>query len=125
LRAQGDGVREIARQVGRSPSTISRELRRDAATRSGGLRYRATTAQWHADQRAKRPKAAKLAVNLELRSYVQDRLSGAVQRPDGTGRRRPAGAVEGPSSRPAGGSSLGTVVEPGADLGPAAPGVPR
>jgi IS30 family transposase len=89
LRAQGDGVREIARQVGRSPSTISRELRRDAATRSGGLQYRATTAQWHADQRAKRPKAAKLAVNLELRSYVQDRLSGAVQRPDGT-------AVDGP-----------------------------
>jgi len=32
----------------RDPSTISRELRRDAATRSGVLRYRATTAQWHA-----------------------------------------------------------------------------
>ena len=83
-RAQGAGVREIARQVGRSPSTISRELRRNAATRSGGLEYRATTAQWHADQRAKRPKAAKLAVNLELRAYVQARLSGAVARPDGT-----------------------------------------
>ena len=83
-RAQGAGVREIARQVGRSPSTISRELRRNAATRSGGLEYRATTAQWHADQRAKRPKAAKLAVNLELRAYVQARLSGAVQRRDGT-----------------------------------------
>ena len=83
-RAQGAGVREIARQVGRSPSTISRELRRNAATRSGGLEYRATTAQWHADQRAKRPKAAKLVVNLELRAYVQARLSGAVQRPDGT-----------------------------------------
>ncbi len=82
--AQGAGVREIARQVGRSPSTISRELRRNAATRSGGLEYRATTAQWHTDQRAKRPKPAKLAVNLELRAYVQDRLSGAVQRPDGT-----------------------------------------
>ena len=84
LRSQGAGVRELARQVGRSPSTISRELRRNAATRSGGLAYRATTAQWHADQRAKRPKPAKLAVNLELRSYVQDRLSGAVARPDGT-----------------------------------------
>ncbi len=84
LRAQGAGVREIARQVDRSPSTISRELRRNAATRSGGLEYRATTAQWHADERAKRPKPAKLAVNLELRGYVQDRLSGAVQRPDGT-----------------------------------------
>ena len=83
LRACGAGVREIARQICRSPSTISRELRRNAATRGGGLDYRASTAQWHADVRARRPKPAKLAVNLELRRYVQDRLSGAVQRPDG------------------------------------------
>jgi IS30 family transposase len=83
LRAQGAGVREIARQLGRSPSTISRELRRNAATRGGRLEYRATTAQWHADMRARRPKPAKLAVNAELRRYVQDRLAGVVQRPDG------------------------------------------
>ena len=83
LCAEGGGVREIARRIGRSPSTISRELRRNAATRSGGFAYRATTAQWHADLRSRRPKPAKLAVNVALRSYVQDRLSGAVQRPDG------------------------------------------
>ena len=41
LRARGAGVREIARQLGRSPSTISRELRRNAATRGGVLEYRA------------------------------------------------------------------------------------
>jgi IS30 family transposase len=89
LRAQGSGVREIARQLGRSPSTISRELRRNAATRGGYLEYRASTAQWHADRRARRPKPAKLAANAELRRYVQDRLSGSVQRPDGM-------AVDGP-----------------------------
>jgi IS30 family transposase len=89
LRARGAGVREIARQIGRSPSTISRELRRNAATRGGRLGYRATTAQWHADMRARRPKSAKLVASCELRRYVQDRLSGAVQRPDGT-------AVDGP-----------------------------
>jgi IS30 family transposase len=89
LRAGGCGVREIARQVGRSPSTISRELRRKAATRGGGLEYRATTAQWHADLRARRPKPAKLAVNPELGRYVQDRLAGVVQRSDGI-------AVDGP-----------------------------
>src|ERR687890_18302 len=50
LRAQGVGVREIARRLGRDPSTISRELRRNAATRGGRLEYRATTAQWHADR---------------------------------------------------------------------------
>jgi hypothetical protein len=33
---------------------------------------------------ARRPKPAKLAVNPELRGYVQDRLAGAVQRPDGS-----------------------------------------
>lgn len=85
LRARGCGVREIARQLSRSPSTISRELRRNAATRGGGLEYRATTAQWHADRRARRPKPARLAVNLKLRGYVQDRLAGAVKRPDGNG----------------------------------------
>jgi IS30 family transposase len=83
LRVRGCGVREIARVLGRSPSTISRELRRNAATRGGGLEYRASTAQWHADRRSRRPKLAKLAVNPELRRYVQDRLAGAVERPDG------------------------------------------
>ena len=84
LKAQGCGVREIARRVGRSASTISREVRRNAATRGGLLEYRATTAQWHADRRAKRPKVAKLAGNHTLREYVQDRLAGRVTGPDGT-----------------------------------------
>src|SRR5262245_23735069 len=43
LRAGGAGVREIARRLGRAPSTVSRELRRNAATRTGRLEYRATT----------------------------------------------------------------------------------
>jgi IS30 family transposase len=84
LRAGGDGVRAIARQIGRSPSTISRELRRNAGTRTGRLTYRASTAQWHADRRSRRPKPVKLVVNAVLRSYVQDRLNGAVRRPDGS-----------------------------------------
>ncbi len=83
LHAQGAGVREIGRQMGRSASTISRELRRNAATRSGGLDYRATTAQWHADRSARRPKPVKLAVNLALRVYVQDRLAGVIVTPKG------------------------------------------
>jgi IS30 family transposase len=83
LRARGYGVRAIARRLDRSPSTISRELRRNAATRSGALDYRALTAQWHADRRARRPKVAKLAVNDALRQYVQDRLAGAVTNADG------------------------------------------
>ena len=92
LQAGGCGVREIARQLGRSPSTISRELRRNAATRSGNLEYRATAAQWHADRRARRPKVAKLAANSELRQYVQDRLGGLIAAPDGA-------AVPGPNVR--------------------------
>src|SRR5215468_774316 len=41
LRARGCGVREIGRRTARSASTISRELRRNAATRGGSLEYRA------------------------------------------------------------------------------------
>ncbi|MEA2654667.1 MAG: hypothetical protein QOI23_32 [Chloroflexota bacterium] len=84
LRASGRGVRAIARRLHRAPSTISREVRRNAATRGGYLDYRALTAQWHADRRARRPKSAKLAVNDALREYVQDRLAGAVTKLDGT-----------------------------------------
>lgn len=78
LRAQQCGVREIARKLERSPSTISRELRRNAATRGGTLQYRATVAQWKAEKAAQRPKAAKLAQNKRLHAYVQERLTGAI-----------------------------------------------
>lgn len=83
LLAQGFGVREIARRLGRAGSTISRELRRNAATRSGGFVYRATTAQWHAERSARRPKSATMVINAALRSYVQDRLAGVIASPSG------------------------------------------
>ncbi|RZL87600.1 MAG: IS30 family transposase [Variovorax sp.] len=87
LRAQQYGVREISRQLGRSPSTISRELRRNAATRGGTLQYRATVAQWKAERAAQRPKVTKLAKNKRLHAYVQERLAGAIQ--DARGKRIP------------------------------------
>src|SRR4029077_10508866 len=83
LRAQGYSMQEVARRLGRAVSTISRELRRNAATRSGGLEYRATTAQWHAERAACRPKQAKLALNAALRTYVEKRLAGVVVAPSG------------------------------------------
>ena len=95
LHAQELGVREIAQRTGRAPSTISRELRRNASTRSNELAYRASTAQWHAERRASRPKVAKLARDERLREYVQDRLAGKINRPDGE-------LVAGPSVRFAG-----------------------
>ncbi len=82
LTAQDKGVREIARAVGRDPATISRELRRNAATRSGKLQYRASVAQWKADMAARRPKTAKLVANPRLRDYAEQRLSGQISRPD-------------------------------------------
>lgn len=92
LHAQQAAVCEIARRLGRASSTISRELRRNAATRGGRLEYRATVAQWHADRRGGRPKVAKLAANDALRVYVQERLAGTIVRPDG-------GPVPGPQTR--------------------------
>jgi len=93
LQAQGHGVREIARRLGRDPSTISRELRRNAATRGGKLDYRASVAQWKAELLARRPKTAKLVTNERLHEYVQQRLSGEVRRVDGT-------PVSGPTAAP-------------------------
>jgi len=84
LRAQNVGVRDIAHRLGRSSSTISRELRRNAATRGGRLDYRASIAQWKAELMARRPKTAKLVENDRLRHYVQDRLAGTVRTLDGT-----------------------------------------
>ncbi|CAD6562370.1 hypothetical protein LMG28727_07727 [Paraburkholderia kirstenboschensis] len=98
LSVQGLGVREIARRLGRSPSTVSRELKRNAATRGGCLEYRASVAQWKAERFAKRPKAAKLATNAPLRQYVQERLEGKymtlmVVKLRGPGRHRSKGAM--------------------------------
>lgn len=102
LKAQGRGVREIARRIGRHPSTISRELRRNAATRSSQRSYRAGVAQWKAQQAAKRPKPAKLTTNPRLREYVEQRLSGSVT--DADGRPIPVPNV------PGAGRGVGTVV---------------
>src|SRR3954451_1201787 len=84
LKAQGLGVRAIARQLERHHSTVSRELRRNAATRGGKPEYRASVAQWKAQTAARRPKRAKLATSPQLKEYVQTRLSGQLQRPDGS-----------------------------------------
>ncbi len=83
LRAKNCGVRDIARQMDRSPSTISREPRCNAAARGGRLGYRASVAQWHADRQACRPKTSKLANNERLQQYVQERLAGTVTAADG------------------------------------------
>jgi IS30 family transposase len=63
-------LREIARRLGRSPSTVSREVRRNSVR---GI-YRAHLAGREARERARRPRPAKLAVNDELREWVQHKL---------------------------------------------------
>ena len=86
---RGESIRQIARRLGRAPSTVLRELRRNMRhcyrtqsqlrQRRGRLRalpwdYRPSVAQMWAEHRARRPKAAKLATELELREQVQARL---------------------------------------------------
>lgn len=78
LNAQRQGMRQIARALGRDPGTVSRELRRNTATRAGQRCYRASVAQWKAELAARRPKDAKLALNARLREYVEHRLAGMV-----------------------------------------------
>jgi len=67
LHAQGESDAEIGRRLGRDRSTIGRELDRN----STGQGYRASSAQQMTEQRAKRPKPAKLAVDPVLRDRVQ------------------------------------------------------
>lgn len=69
--AQGESMRRIAARLGRSPSSISREV-----ARNGGVdRYRATRAERHAWDRARRPKAGKLRCNPELLELVAAKLA--------------------------------------------------
>jgi IS30 family transposase len=87
----GESIRSIANRLGRHPSTIMREIDRNAfcygryrqryrvgAPKRGGWdakpRYSATGAQARAQERARRPKPRKLAVNERLRDEVQTRL---------------------------------------------------
>lgn len=94
--ARGQSVRGTARQLGRSPSTVSRELRCNADGRGGG--YRATTAHALAYGRASRPKPAKLATNLVLRAKVEQDLLLAATPPS----RSPVGCGSSSQTMPAG-----------------------
>jgi IS30 family transposase len=77
--AAGESLRAIARRLGRSPSTVSRELARNCPRGGSGAlmphRYRAGAAQSRADTRSRRPKTARLAADARLRRYVQGKLA--------------------------------------------------
>ena len=66
----GQSIRAIAASLGRSPSTVSREIRRNGSQRS----YRANTADQAAWDRAHRPKICKLVQNRELARVVASKL---------------------------------------------------
>ena len=73
LHRAGRGVRSIAAELGRAPSTVSRELTRNAHPGSGD--YRPHAAQRRSAARRPRPKQSKLAASPLLRDTVQDCLS--------------------------------------------------
>ena len=68
--ARGESLRSIARCLGRSSSTVSREV----AINGGCDKYRAVTAHQASRKRAKRPKAMKLAECPRLRGVVEEKL---------------------------------------------------
>jgi hypothetical protein len=72
LHRRGRGARAIAREVGRDPATISRELRRNLDPASG--QYRPFAAQRMAAGRRARPGRGKLAGDAELAGFVQEQL---------------------------------------------------
>jgi transposase, IS30 family len=68
--ARGESYRVIGARIGRPASTVSREVRRNGPRK----RYRALRAQALAEERARRPKTAKLAADGELRGWVAQHL---------------------------------------------------
>jgi IS30 family transposase len=77
--AAGTSIRAIARELGRSPSTVSREIARNrqrggSTTGSAQGSYRAVLAQGKAESRARRPKLRKLAGDAQLADWVQEHL---------------------------------------------------
>ncbi|AKJ13167.1 integrase [Streptomyces incarnatus] len=69
-------VRQIAAELGRSPSTISREIRRNRrAMPRGGWTYQPFHAHRRAERRRSRPKVGKIGQNPELRDFIQDHLT--------------------------------------------------
>jgi IS30 family transposase len=73
LRERGHGVREIAGRLGRSPSTISRELRRNLRPRDRGL-YDGDLAHARARGRSRRPRRPLLSRDPELQQIIQAKL---------------------------------------------------
>ncbi|MFE4420744.1 transposase [Streptomyces sp. NPDC056817] len=69
------GIRQIAAELGRSPSTISREIRRNGTVDPRGVRhYRPHAAQARADSRRPRRRPGKIAQSGELRAFIQEHL---------------------------------------------------
>ncbi|MER5200758.1 IS30 family transposase [Streptomyces sp. NPDC002755] len=73
LRGRGLAIREIAGRLGRAPSTVSRELRRNSRPHDYG-RYDADLAHHRGRERAGRPRRSKLATDPELKAEVQSKL---------------------------------------------------
>ena len=69
--AVGRSIRQVAQGLGRAPSTVSREIRRDG----GSQAYRANRADRRAWERALRPKPCRLALYRELRWRVAQKLA--------------------------------------------------
>ncbi len=68
--ARSESLRSISRRLGRAPSTISREIRRNR----GSVKYRALDADDRTWRRAARPKPCVLAQHPTLCAYVAARL---------------------------------------------------
>ena len=69
--ARGVSLRQISRELGRAPSTVSREVRRHGGRR----RYRAAVADRRAWARGRRPKRCRLATHPALRDVVAAKLA--------------------------------------------------
>lgn len=73
LHRDGLGVRQIADRLGRAPSTVSRELRRNMRPHDNG-HYDGDLAHARARERSRRPRRGRLLADPQLRAVVQEKL---------------------------------------------------
>lgn len=70
-----EGIGRIAGEIGRSKSTVSREVRRNGSVTNGGRWYRASTAQGRADARRERCRRPRLLDDPERRRVVVEKIA--------------------------------------------------
>ena len=124
LRVQGYSMQEVARRLGRVASTISRELRRNAATRKRRPRVSCDDSAMARRARCSPPKAGEACAQRGVKNLCRGTVGWRRRGSERGSCSRPGRVLEKPSARTTEGPAMGKRLEPGADRPSPAGGLP-